>query len=175
MKNLALFAFLLTVTFTPKEEYLSILTKHYKSGFYLVIPQKGQSTSPFITTTYSLHNYYEKTYKGQSITFKKFLVGVFDKQIKIDSAKCDPYSCFPIKRGLLIEKELNKYGIQYITGKYLIQLDGELRNKRLNEQTIMVLIKIMFEKGYFVGFSDYSGYYVIRDMAWMKTFISRSL
>nr|WP_294794977.1 hypothetical protein [uncultured Mucilaginibacter sp.] len=168
MKSLALFAFLLTVTFTPKEEYLSILAKHYKSRFYVVVAQKGQSTSPFITTTYSLHNYYEKIYKGQSITFKKFLVGVFDKQIKIDSTKCDPYSCFPIKRGLLIEKELSKYGIKYIISKYLIKLDDELRNKQLNEQTMRALTKIMFENGYFVGFSDYSGYYVIRNLEWMK-------
>lgn len=50
----------------------------------------------------------------------------------------------------------------------MIQLDGELRNKQLSEQTMRALIKILFENGYFVGFSEYSGYYVIRDMAWMK-------
>lgn len=166
MKCLILFTLLLTVTFTPQEKYLSVLEKHYKSGFYIAIPQKGQSASPFITTTYSLHQYYEKTFKGQSITFKKFLVGVFDKQIKIDSAKF--YLRFPINGGLLIEKELSKYGINYIIGKYLVQLDGELRNKQLSEQTMMALIKIMFENGYFVGFSDYSGYYVIKKMEWLK-------
>lgn len=112
MKSLILLTFLFTVSFRPKESYLSFLDKHYKSHFYIVIAQKGKSEAPFITTTYSLHNYYVKTYKGDSLTFRKFLAEVFDSRIKIDSVKFDPYCCFPVKRGLLIEKELAKYCIK---------------------------------------------------------------
>lgn len=159
MKIFITLIFVMTYSYIPKEKYLAILATNYKSPLYIVIPEKGQSNSFFITTTYELHNYYQRINKDNSITYKKFLIEIFDKRIKIDSALCDPHSCFPVNNNLAINKELDEYGIKYIISKYLIPLKGELRSKNLDSQTTMALIKIMFNNSYLIAFSDYSGSY----------------
>lgn len=169
MKYLIILLYLITTSsyqsFSEKR-FFEILDKNRKAGLYIVIPHQGNKMYGhyYMTTNDKLYRYYLDIGSKSAVNYKDFLEKLFAKKITlVDFPGSGKYVSF-IKENVSVTQEFKKHGLKYIKDKYLKFLKDEWRNKFSDADINNTLIKIMVDNGYIVYFSEYSGFYVFKDI-----------
>jgi hypothetical protein len=150
----------------PQKKDIDLLAANYKAALFVIFPLDHEQSNKYIlTTNRDLYNYYLHNCSNSKVDYNSFLNKLYKRKILVDTLLANCHSCSIIKsNNLPIIKEYDQKGIRYIKRKYLLFLGDEFRNKSLDHETMMGLIKIMIDNDYVVWFSNYSGFYSFKSI-----------
>lgn len=125
----------------------------------IIIPVKEQNNfnDVCISNTALYYNVYKKYYTEKYRSFCEFINGIYKKNIIIVSDSIKALPAFKINNSPLL-LAYNEKGFDYIKENYLTPKKNALiANNNITKDEYYGLIKIMFEREYYIIEDDYSG------------------
>lgn len=144
-----------------RNEYLSYLSTELRDSHLLMIIPVSENNAVFdicISNTDLYNLVFRKYFFNNYSTFKEFVLDISKGKVFISITKLEQVLHTRVNDNTIILLEYDQFGFDFIKEKYLIEKENQLILKNsLSNEDYLGIIKIMFNKNYFIIEGGYQG------------------